>query len=192
LRTRAAACDGRARGVLRALLAGYLNVEPATVAFRLGAHGKPALHIPGVQSALSFNMSHSGPLALYAFTAAAAVGVDVQSARARPIDELAIASRALGTEVWRRLAALAPAERRDDFLRAWTRHEAACKCGGTGIWARRGRGGERNHVQELSVLELDVGSGAAGAVALEHDPHELRCWSWSGVSGDGACDASAV
>jgi 4'-phosphopantetheinyl transferase len=148
--------------------------------------------MPGRPSALSFNMSHSGPLALYAFAAAAAVGVDVQSARARPIDEVAIASRALGTEEGRRLAELEPVERGDEFLHAWTRHEAARKCSGGGIWARRGRGGERDYVRELSVLELDVGRGAAGAVALKHDSREVRCWSWGGVSGDGACDASAI
>jgi 4'-phosphopantetheinyl transferase len=182
----------RARGVLRALLASYLNVEPATVGFRVGAHGKPALQMPGLPWALSLNMSHSGPLALYAFAAAAAVGVDVQSARARPIDEVAIASRALGTGEGRRLAELEPAERGDEFLRAWTRHEAARKCGGGGIWARRGRGGGRDYVRELSVVELDMGLGAAGAVAFQRDPQELRCWSWGGVSRDGDGDARAV
>lgn len=182
----------RARGVLRTLLGRYLDVEPAAVAFRVGAHGKPALQMPALPSAPSFNMSHSGPLALYAFAAAPAVGVDVQIARLRRIDEVAIARRALGAREGRRLAQLEPGERGEEFLHAWTRHEAARKCGGSGIWACRGEGGERDHLRELSVVELDVGSGAAGAVALKRDPRELRRWSWGGVSRDGDGDARAV
>ena len=53
-------------------------------------------------------MSHSGRLALYAFSDAGAVGVDVEVAR-RPIDELAIAARTLGATEAQRLEALDPA-----------------------------------------------------------------------------------
>jgi len=62
-----------ARGVLRTLLALYMDLEPAALRFRAGPHGKPALDPP----AISFNLSHSGGLALYA-VAHNAVGVDVE------------------------------------------------------------------------------------------------------------------
>ena len=119
----------RSRGLLRELLGRYLQLEPALLRFIVGEHGKPTL--TGANS-LPFNMSHSGELALYAFSDAGAVGVDVEVAR-RPVDEVAIAARMLGVGVARRLQALDPATRRREFLRAWAGHEAELKCLGVGI-----------------------------------------------------------
>jgi 4'-phosphopantetheinyl transferase len=173
------------RGVLRALLGRYLDRDPHTLGFLGGAHGKPALlddpaeataapRSPSARSrALSFNLSHSGPLALYAFTHTGEVGVDVEVAR-RPIDQVALAARSFGQAEAQRLEALEPAIREREFLRAWVRHEAELKCRGTGIGA--GNAGARGG--DLWVAELDVGSRAAAAVALEHSPRELRCWDW--------------
>jgi len=178
----------RSRGLLRALLGRYLEREPRSLRFTAGEHGKPAL-VPDVDESasarrrssadssrpqeLSFNMSHSGPLALYAFSAAGAVGVDVEVAR-RPIDEVAIAARALGAAEARRLQALDPASRRREFLRAWARHEAELKCLGVGI------GGAADAVagRRLWVARLDVGPDAAAAVAVEQPARELRRWEW--------------
>jgi 4'-phosphopantetheinyl transferase len=180
----------RTRGVLRALLGRYLQLDPCELRFATGARGKPAL-LEDAEAAtaaewqpasamppqLSFNLSHSGQLALYAFTRAGDVGVDVEVAR-RPIDEIAIAARAFGPAEARRLEGHDPAIRRREFLHAWVRHEAACKLRGTGI----GPGGSGACVTTGLpwICELDVGSRAAGAVALDRPPRELRCWDWSG------------
>ncbi len=169
----------RAHGVLRGLLGGYLGREPAALHFHSGPHGKPALlSEPGGPPPLSFNISHSGPLALYAFSPAGEVGVDVELER-RPRDELAIAARTLGPAAARRLAAVDPGHRPHEFLREWARHEAAAKCRGSGIGAERAglpEGGEG----ELWLAELDVGPRAAAAVAAERPPRELRLWEWRG------------
>lgn len=77
-------------------------------------------------------MSHSGELALYAFSTAGAVGVDLETAR-RPIDEVAIAARLFREADAQRLQSLAPRARRREFLRLWTRYEAELKCRGLGI-----------------------------------------------------------
>ncbi len=177
----------RSRGLLRALLGRYLHRDPCSLRFAAGEHGKPALvcdagespaHAPSSAASsrspqLSFNMSHSGQLALYAFSAAGAVGVDVEGAR-RPLDEVAIAARALGAAEARRLQALAPETRRREFLRAWTRHEAALKCRGVGI----GGAEEATSGPRPWVAQLDVGPDAAAAVASERPARELRCWDW--------------
>jgi 4'-phosphopantetheinyl transferase len=168
----------RSRGLLRALLGRYLQREPRSLRFTTGEHGKPALAGDADESSrspgLSFNMSHSGQLALYAFSEAGAVGVDVEHAR-RPIDEVAIAARALGAGEARRLRALAPETRRQEFLRAWTRHEAELKCLGVGI----GGAGDAIAGRTPWVAQLDVGADAAAAVASERPAGELRCWDWS-------------
>jgi 4'-phosphopantetheinyl transferase len=178
---------GRSRGLLRALLGRYLQQEPGSLRFATGAHGKPELvedtdkspetrrrasaeasHAPQ----LSFNMSHSGQLALYAFSRAGAVGVDVEVAR-RPIDEVAIALRTLGKAEAQRLQALDPPARRREFLGAWARHEAELKCLGVGLGAAAD-GADRG----LWVAELELGPDAAAAVAAERPARELCCWEW--------------
>lgn len=178
----------RSRGLLRALLGRYLQLEPSSLRFTTGEHGKPALvhdsdeppsqsrpaaHEPASANTnrLSFNMSHSDGLALYAFSHAGAVGVDVEVAR-RPIDAVAIAARMLGSEQAQRLQALDPEVRQREFLRAWVSYEAELKCLGIGI------GGAPAIASELWVEAIELGTNAAAAVAAERPPHELRLWNW--------------
>jgi 4'-phosphopantetheinyl transferase len=162
----------RSRGLLRALLGHYLQRDPSSLRFSTGEHGKPEL-ADDTSPTVDFNMSHSGQLSLYAFSDAGAVGVDVEIAR-RPTDEVAIAARVLGASEAARLQALDPAARRREFLRAWTRYEAELKCLGTGI------GGTDGGTQAARpwVADLELGQGAAGAVASARPARELRCWGW--------------
>lgn len=170
----------RSRGLLRTLLGRYLARDPSSLRFALGAHGKPVLVFDGEDS-LSFNMSHSGSTALYAFTGAGEIGVDVETARRR-IDEVAVARRALGRTTTARLEGLDPGTRRREFLRAWARHEAALKCLGVGIGGagigepRADAGGPELWVSELELGDLD----AAAAVATDGQARGLRCWRWTG------------
>jgi 4'-phosphopantetheinyl transferase len=177
----------RSRGVLRALLARYLLLDPRALRFSREQHGKPMLDSTGARPApaagpgsersasadLRFNLSHSGELALYAVSVGRAVGIDVEVAR-RPIDELAIATRVLGHAQAERLSTLDPAARTREFLRAWVTHEAAVKCHGTGL-GRSARSSE----DSVWTVDLDVGPGAAAAVSAEQEPCELRLWEWS-------------
>jgi 4'-phosphopantetheinyl transferase len=189
----------RSRGLLRALLGRYLQLEPSSLRFTAGEHGKPALlhdsHEPPSQSRpaahqpapantdrLSFNMSHSDGLALYAFSMAGEVGVDVEVAR-RPVDAVAIAARMLGPAQAQRLQALDPTLRQREFLRAWVCYEAELKCLGVGIGASPA--GTTEH--EPWVVEIELGpsteldpdaAAAVAAVAAEQQARELRCWGW--------------
>jgi 4'-phosphopantetheinyl transferase len=160
----------RSRGLLRQLLGRYLQLEPASLRFIVGEHGKPALTGP---DSLPFNISHSGGLALYAFSDAGAVGVDVEVAR-RPVDEVAIAARMLGEGVAQRLQTLDPATRRREFLHAWASHEAQLKCLGVGI----GEPGAPPEGHRPSVVELELGPSAGAAVASERPARELLRWDW--------------
>ena len=187
----------RSRGVLRALLGRYLQVDARTLRFSPGAHGKPALiddragssttqaSVPASSARISFNLSHSGRLALYAFTPTAAVGVDVELVR-RPIDVLAIARRTFGAAEAQRLEGLDQATREREFLRAWVRHEAELKCLGDGIGgASSGIGAAGTDIggPRPWIAELEVGPRAAAAVAVELPPRELRCWDWPARAG---------
>src|SRR5688572_19095196 len=55
-----------ARGVLRAILGGYLKRAPETLSFCYGFHGKPALAGEADGDSIRFNVSHSHGIALYA------------------------------------------------------------------------------------------------------------------------------
>lgn len=175
----------RSREVLRALLGRYLALAPRAVELSSGAHGKPKLAgvprpAPGVAGGASgppaFNLSHSGHLALYAFAAEGAVGVDLELARpTRRRDHLALARRALGDEAAAGIERLPPRLREGEFLRLWTRHEAVLKWRGTGFGEEAGDGGLGGAPW---LTDLELGARAAGAVACSRAPRELRLWSW--------------
>jgi len=167
----------RSRGLLRALLGSYLQMDAKKLAFVAGPHGKPALAEQERRPGLSFNLAHSGDLALYAFTATGEVGVDLEVARPpsrrRSIDESTIARRVFGSDQARRLERLEPRQREAQFLRLWTLHEAELKRLGTGLGALRTRPPEHPW-----WVQLDVGPKIPGAASLSSRPRELRCWSW--------------
>lgn len=158
-----------AHGILRALLGRYLGRDPRALRFSAGAHGKPVL--AGELRRCCFNLSHSGQIALFAFCADADVGVDVEVAR-RERDVAALAARVFGAEQALRLQALPEAQREQEFLRMWARHEAQLKCLGSGLGGDAAPAGADHW-----LCELDAGPRAAAAVAAERPPSELCCWS---------------
>jgi 4'-phosphopantetheinyl transferase len=194
----------RAHGVLRCLLGGYLGLDARALRFSAGVHGKPRVLVgrgagngsnaerrtgPRAGAGVAFNISHAGSLALLGFTAADAIGVDVEAASERRRDEVAIAKRLLGAVEAERLGSLEPAHRREEFLRIWTHCEARAKLAGCGLGlerqprpamrsARKSRSPRRaRHSREAWLADLDVGPGRAASVALEQAPVELHCWS---------------
>jgi 4'-phosphopantetheinyl transferase len=196
----------RGRATLRVLLGEYLGRGGDEIELVAGRHGKPALGVARAGSAASgsaasgsaasgsaasgsaasgsellvhFNLSHSGPLALYAFTAAAPVGVDVELVRGRgrgehARDEVALAERVFGAQPAERLRRLDAPTRRREFLAMWVRHEAALKCLGRGLTA----GAQSSERETLWIENLDVGAGAAAALAVAEGPLELCLRDW--------------
>ena len=69
------------RGLLRSILSFYLNTEPDQLRFRYGTNGKPLLAAATGRDILSFNLSHSGELVLYAVTRRRRVGIDLERVR---------------------------------------------------------------------------------------------------------------
>jgi 4'-phosphopantetheinyl transferase len=175
----------RAHGILRTLLGGYLARDPLALEFDAGLQGKPVLAGVAPQTPhLHFNLSHSGSLALFAFTTAGEIGVDVELAH-EGTDVLAVAARAFGPARAQQLAELAAGSREREFLKAWTRHEARLKCIGIGIG---GAGAPSPSAEQGWVADVDVGQGAAGAVAMSAAPHELNRRDWPGGAPRSAAD----
>ena len=193
-----------ARGALHVLLGAYLECRPERIHLQNGRYGKPsidALASAGNGRDIRFNLAHTDPdagggdeagegaVALVAVAVGADVGVDVEGLRPLPRC-LKIARRHFPPAAWERLAGLeAGRAQQREFLRLWSRHEAAAKARGTGVWRSTGRGeggcaiqdvswseAGREYLAAVAVAETGADAGATGAP----DPHprtrELRCW----------------
>lgn len=118
----------RSQGALRQIMADYLDLPPAAIAFRHGAFGKPAL----AGHALHFNLSHSGNAMLLA-VARHAVGVDLEQSAGTPADLASLLELLCHADERVAMEALAPARRGQLFYQLWTRKEAYLKALGTGL-----------------------------------------------------------
>ena len=121
-----------ARASLRQLLAKRLGIAPGAVEFVETKFGKPRLAPVHGSENLEFNVSHSGILALYAFTRGRAVGVDLELIREIP-DAVNLAERFFSATEITSLRALPLDQRSLAFLACWTRKEAFIKALGLGL-----------------------------------------------------------
>ncbi len=120
------------RAVLRTILAGYLAIDTAGVNFSYSSKEKPLLGPAHAGSDVMFNVSHSGGIALFAFTRHFDIGIDVEQVR-RDFDLDAIARRFFSAHEQSQLAALPVDARVEGFFRCWTRKEAYIKATGDGL-----------------------------------------------------------
>jgi 4'-phosphopantetheinyl transferase len=122
------------RALLRMILGSYVGCNPKELVLRYSEKEKPSLAPTSTPSEtqVEFNVSHSGDLALLAFSRGRALGVDVEQLREN-FDHAAIARRFFSEQEQRQLAELPPSERYHGFFRCWTRKEAYVKAQGTGL-----------------------------------------------------------
>lgn len=177
-----------ARGLLRGLLAGYLNCSPRAIAFTIEAGGKPAVPARPEYGDLRFNLSHSGKLALGAVSRGRDVGVDVERIRPGPWEN-GVAERFFAPEETTALRALPARERRAAFFCVWTRKEACLKSCGRGLTLPLD-----DFVVPLTIpeppAEVRIGAGQcqlwplppipghAAALAVSGRARRLSCWRW--------------
>jgi len=174
------------RCMVRDILSGYLNSDPAELRFLYGPRGKPAL--VGAEW-LRFNVSHSGKVCLVAVAAHADVGVDVELLR--DVDVSVLAPRALPPGAGD-FAGDDDARRRMFFAR-WTRQEACLKAHGTGLPAL-GREDDPQRSTYL-VVDLPIEDDYAAAVAYTSPGSRIVLQSWTATdstSGDGDSLEGAV
>jgi 4'-phosphopantetheinyl transferase len=149
------------RAMLRLGLALYLQENPQKISLETNRHGKPRV---ADRSALHFNVTHSGGLALIAYTRVGEVGIDVEAVQ-RNVEALDISSAHFTrNETALIAAAQTPEEQTRIFLRLWTRKEAVLKAAGCGIL----RGLDAVDVSEPSVNLV----GLSGASEETHGD----CW----------------
>lgn len=180
-----------ARGVLRALLGGYLGLPPAALGFIYASAGKPEVAHDHGPEKLRFNVAHSDGNALYAISAGHRVGVDIEVVR--PLVDMEGVSRLVFSERERQeLWALPPALRQRAFFDGWTRKEAVLKACGHGLNADLQRtevsmvGREGSLLRTLegnprvrtewTLVRVEMGQDLAAAVAVEAPHARVEPW----------------
>jgi 4'-phosphopantetheinyl transferase len=158
-----------ARGLLRQLLAAYLNTAAIDLKFDYAEKEKPSLGSAD-KGAINFNLAHSYGRAAYAFSRNRELGIDLELIR-EDFGGAEIAQRffsrsevaALG-KVPRELAAQA-------FFNCWTRKEAYIKAIGEGL------------SMPLDTFDVTLAPGEPAALLRNHkDSREVERWSMLSIA----------
>lgn len=179
------------RGLLRYVLARYVQLAPDRLRFAVGTYGKPVLCTPP-GTALRFSLSHSDDCALLAVTAGREIGVDVERVRPEFATE-SIPEQFFSSAEVRELRALPPAAQPLGFFLAWTRKEAYVKARGQGlslpldsfdVTLAPGRPAAllatrpvAEDARRWAVHALAPAPDYVGALVVESRDSVVRCWS---------------
>ncbi len=181
-----------ARAVLRTILGAYLAVDGKSLSFAYSKKEKPSLGPLHAGSGVSFNVSHSGGIALLAFSRGREVGVDVEEVR-RDFDVEAIARRFFSAHEQAQLSELPAEQRVDAFFRCWTRKESYIKATGDGLSLPLSQFDVSLEPGEMNALvatrpeaseagqwllqEVPGGSGYVAALCVRGREWKLKKWS---------------
>ncbi len=120
------------RGMLREILARYIDKKSEDIKFTYTSRGKPQIDDGAEAGRISFSLSHSHELVLYAFTRDHPIGVDVE--RARSIEDVeGLARRFFSEREYRLVNASSGAKKQEMFFTIWTIKEAYLKATGEGL-----------------------------------------------------------
>ncbi len=159
----------KARGSVRLLLGFYLATAPEDLVFVYGPRGKPFIASPA--SVLTFNLSHTGNMALLGISREAAIGIDLERVREKP-NLHAIAHRVFNTAIAQELAPLEGAALAESFFRHWTEYEARMKAIGNGIFSNH----NPTRDAELQSTHFIPEEGYLAAVVMEGEPPPFEEW----------------
>jgi 4'-phosphopantetheinyl transferase len=183
-----------ARGVLRKIVGKYLNKDPDQICFEYAAFGKPELKSGSYLPELSFNLSHSENIALFAIASEAHVGIDVEHIR-YDMEIGPLASRFFSEKEILALERVKGEKQKNVFFQFWTRKEAFLKATGKGLSFPMERcdvsnADNRNFAPVIIpadteehtnwfVLDLEPGKGYAAAVVADRPEMEISFWDFS-------------
>jgi 4'-phosphopantetheinyl transferase len=182
------------RGILRKIISAYLALAPDEVRFVYNEYGKPFISTDQSRGALSFNLSHSNGMALYAVARERRVGVDIEYVRgdfATP----EVAERFFSKDEFEALKA-APIDRRTEaFFNCWSRKESYIKAIGMGVSypldgftvslapdaapALLKVNADATEAARWKMYELDAAEGYVASLIVENPPVSLRRFQWN-------------
>ncbi|MDX2243941.1 MAG: 4'-phosphopantetheinyl transferase superfamily protein [Leptolyngbyaceae cyanobacterium bins.302] len=120
------------RGILRTILSRYLALSPDQIQFNYDSNGKPHLDSTINAQPVTFNVSHSDHLGLYAIAVDTLIGVDVE--RQKSVTLLAqLIQRYFSAQEQAAIVAQPVEYQEQYFFYYWTAKEALTKATGQGI-----------------------------------------------------------
>ena len=150
-----------ARGILRKILASYLNLPSKSLQFAYGDRGKPKL----LDCTLQFNISHSQELALYGVTCERKIGIDLEYLKTTT-DFKKIARRFFAPRETEYIECLSEKKQKQAFFQLWTAKEAYLKATGEGLT------GSLDKIEIFITPEL-----SAKLLAIEGNTFAATKWS---------------
>lgn len=167
------------RGLLRMILAYYLDQSPEEFRFSYNKHGKPSLE--GINNNnVRFNLSHSDQAIVYGFTRCRDIGIDIERICSSK-DSTNILDHFF-SELEKEEFKMVPEEKKKEtFYKCWTRKEAYTKARGKGFSipldsfsvtltpgcpAELTRADEDSEVSQWYMKDISVVYGFAAAVVV--------------------------
>jgi 4'-phosphopantetheinyl transferase len=157
------------RAVLRILLGAYLERRPEDITFSYNSYGKPMLE----DSDLSFNMSETAGIAVYAVARNRSVGADAE--RIREFSQMTQIAQRFFTKCEYDLLCATPEDgMAKRFFEYWTRKEAVFKAIGKGL--------------SIPLNSIDVSGNIKGQILLVQKgtgPARSQKWAVQDIELDG-------
>ena len=179
-----------ARGLLRHILAGYLDTEPGRLGFGYARMGKPFLL---EHRGLHFNLSHAASELILGVARGSELGVDIEGVFSETVMH-EVCGTVLSHPERAAFEKLDADLRRDWFVRLWTRKEAYIKADGAGMSLPLDRIDVATQPDRIRVLgagiedwtlsprwilrELTVAPGYAATLAVESLDSQVAYYDW--------------
>lgn len=161
------------RGILRKILATYLDTKAKDVRILYGPFGKPELDYPSDGDSIEFNVSHSNELVLYSITKARKVGIDLE--HIHDIWEIEkIVNRYFSEPEKETFGTLPKSQRREAFFTLWTRKEAYSKALGYGQYLpfKTMEQHQQNQNPSWMFYSFSPYSGYVATIVIEDSNHK--------------------
>jgi len=182
------------RGILRQILSHYLRKNPKQIRFEYSYYGKPRLVLESGENAFSFNLSHSGGIALYAISLGRSIGIDIERVN-NDVDIKQVSERFYSPGEISSLERTGDNKRNGIFFQYWTRKEAFLKAIGKGVsfpmeqvdvslqkgmdWSRIVTRTDNLGDHLWLGMDLIPGHNCAAAVVVEEGACDLVCRDYS-------------
>ncbi len=172
------------RGILRDIVARYIDARPSDIVFSSTRWGKPYLQ----DADISFSLSHSGDCIIYAITHKGRVGIDIELMRS-DIRPAQLAQRVCSYEEYEQLMrGKSEQEQLTNFYRCWTRKEAYAKAISMGLQAHA-QSIDVGCLPQKSIFSVDgivqwtleditVLPGYSASLVSEYKYHILKRMNW--------------
>lgn len=164
------------RGILRSILSRYTKTDPAAIDLAYGTNGKP--YLAGSDAQLSFSMSRSGRVALFAVARSLRLGIDVERFRAVPeLGEIIVRYLSLDEQSY--FESLDEERRLEAFFAFWTELEAIAKATGEGVG--NALDAPRKRRGPWTIQRLEPATGYVATLAVRAPAFGVACWSVCGT-----------